>query len=130
VKRDWLCFQPFIICRLVLPRLLRNSCHALGWALLSLALFQAVTWFFWCPHAKDGRVLEARVTFQTILGVPLFLLGSACFLFVSRKSGHRWARWLYRFLLGIAVLVSIIAFTHLRSMEGSRGWVLVLGGQE
>jgi hypothetical protein len=102
----------------------------LGWVLLSLAVLRAVTWFFWCPQAKDMRVLEAQETYRTICDVPLFLLGSACFLLLSRKPGHRWARWLYGVLLGIALLVSIIAFAHLRSMEGSRGWVVVLGGLE
>jgi peptidoglycan/LPS O-acetylase OafA/YrhL len=130
VKRDWRCFQPLIICRLVLPRLLQNCAFVIGWLLLSLALLQAVMWFFWCPQSSDGGVLEAKATYSTMLGVPPFLLGSACFLFLSRKTNPLWVRRLYWISFGAALVVCLTAFKHLCDMERMEGWAIVLGGLE
>jgi hypothetical protein len=106
--------------------LLRRSCFALGWALLGIAVLQALTWLFACPHAHDFGVMAAEATYNTMLVLPPFLLASACFLYVARRVDGLWARRLYWMLFVLTLLIWSLTFKDFY-VQPTRGWEIFLG---
>ena len=104
-------------------------CSSCGWLCIAFAAYVAIVWFFWCPVSKDFGVMKAQAAYGTMLIIPPFIFASACLMYLAHRPEHHFTRVLYWLVFIVTMLIWSLTFGDFYAMP-SRGWEIILGGQQ